>query len=145
MTAAMRIVNSLNAFNALLCCALLAIAVAPRHASAADLYVIAHPGMQLSAEAIRDVYIGEKQFAGDVKLIPVDNASAQADFLGKVLRLDQTRYANLWVKKSFRDALNPPALRNGDKEVVDFVIRTPGAVSYIGSNPPAGVTVLQKF
>jgi hypothetical protein len=114
-------------------------------ANAADIYVIAHPSTKITADAIRDVYIGEKQFAGDVKIIPVDNASAQAEFLEKVLRLDQTRYTNLWVKKSFRDALNPPATRTSDKEIVDFVRKTPGALAYVVGSPPTGVTVIQKY
>jgi hypothetical protein len=113
-------------------------------ANAADIYVIAHPATKITPEAIRDVYIGEKQFAGEVKIIPVDNAAAQAEFLEKVLRLDQTRYTNLWVKKSFRDALNPPATRTSDKEIVEFVRKTPGALAYIASSPPAGVIVIQK-
>jgi hypothetical protein len=115
------------------------------HATAADIYVIAHPDAKLSADAIRDIYIGEKQFSGPIKITPIDNAAAQADFLGKVLKLDQTRYANLWVKKSFRDALNPPSVKNSDKETIDMVSRTPGAVGYVTGSPPAGVTVIQKY
>ena len=65
-----------------------------RPAIAGDVYVIAHPDTKISAELVRDIYIGEKQFAGDIKLIPLDNAIAQSEFLGKVLKLDQTRYAN---------------------------------------------------
>ena len=115
------------------------------HALAADVYVIAHPGVVLSADTIRDIYIGEKQFAEGVKLVPVDNAAMLVDFLGNVLKLDQTRYANLWVKKSFRDALNPPALRTSDNEIIAYVRKTPGAVAYIGAPPPTGITLVQKF
>ena len=114
-------------------------------ALANDIYVIAHPSVKLTADAIREVYIGEKQFAGDIKIIPADNAASQANFLAKVLKLDETRYANLWVKKAFRDALNPPALRSSDREVADFVRKTPGAISYVSSPPEAGVTLIQKF
>ena len=114
-------------------------------ALANDIYVIAHPSVKLTADAIREVYIGEKQFAGDIKIIPADNSAAQANFLAKVLKLDETRYANLWVKKAFRDALNPPALRTSDRDVADFVRKTPGAISYVSSPPEAGVTLIQKF
>jgi hypothetical protein len=114
-------------------------------AIAADVYVIMHPDTKIGADVIRDIYIGEKQFSGERKIIPVDNAMAQNDFLEKVLKLDQTRYANLWVKKSFRDALNPPATRNSDKDVIEFVRKTPGAVSYVSSIPPAGVVVVHKY
>ena len=34
----------------------------------------------LSPDSIRDVFIGAKQFSGAIKLVPVDNAAAQADF-----------------------------------------------------------------
>jgi len=115
------------------------------NARAADVYVIAHPDSKLVAEAVRDVFLGDKQFAGDVKLVPLDNAAVQTDFLSKVLRLDAARYTNHWVKKSFRDALNPPAVKSSDKEVIDLVRKTPGAIAYVGSTPPPGVTVLQKF
>ncbi len=115
------------------------------HALATDIYVIAHADAKLTADVIRDIYIGEKQFNGAVKIVPIDNAAAQDDFLGKVLKLDQTRYANLWVKKSFRDALNPPTVMNSDREIIGQVRKTPGAVGYITSSPPADITVIQKY
>lgn len=114
-------------------------------AIAADVYVIAHPSTKVGTDAIREIYIGEKQFAGEIKIIPVDNAGAQTDFLEKALKLDSTRYANLWVKKSFRDALNPPSMRNSDKDVIDFVRKTPGAIAYVSSAPPSGVVLIQKY
>jgi hypothetical protein len=135
--------SSAPSFVRLLLQALVATGVS--QAMAADVYVIAHPDTKLSVEMIRDVYIGEKQFSGALKIIPVDNAAAQTEFLEKVLKLDQTRYANLWVKKSFRDALNPPSVRNSDKEIVEFVRKTPGALAYVISSPPTGVTVIQKY
>ena len=115
------------------------------YAMAGDVYVIAHPSVKLTPEFIRDIYIGEKQFSGDLRLVPVDNASAQEDFLGKVLKLDPSRYANLWVKKSFRDALNPPSLRSSDKDVLDFVRKTPGAIAYVSNPPSAGAILIQKY
>ena len=114
-------------------------------AVAGEIYVIAHADTKLTAENIRDIYIGEKQFADATKLTPLDNAAGQADFLSKVLKLDATRYANLWVKKSFRDALNPPPVKNSDKEIIDMVRKTPGAISYVTSAPPPGVLVVQKY
>jgi hypothetical protein len=115
------------------------------HAVAGDIYVVAHPDTKVTVDVIRDIFIGEKQFSGAVKIIPIDNAAAQPEFLDKVIKLDQTRYANLWVKKSFRDALNPPAVKNSDKEILDWVRKTPGAIGYVTSAPPAGIIVVQKF
>lgn len=114
-------------------------------AMAGEIYVIAHADAKLTADTIRDIYIGEKQFSGSIRIIPIDNAAAQTDFLGKVLKLELSRYENLWVKKSFRDALNPPAVKYSDKEIIELVRKTPGAIGYVADSPPAGITVIQKF
>jgi ABC-type phosphate transport system substrate-binding protein len=112
-------------------------------ASAADVVVISNPELTISAEEIKDVFLGEKQFAGSVKLIVVDNASAQSGFLSKYMQMDAAKYNNIWTKKSFRDGLTPPAVKSGDAEVIEYVKRTPGAVGYVSSNP-AGVKIIQK-
>jgi hypothetical protein len=113
-------------------------------AAAADLYVISHPGVTLTAAEVREVFLGEKQFAGPVKLVPVDNAAAQETFLDAVLKMSGAKYTTTWVKKSFRDALNPPPRRATDAEVADFVRRTPGAVGYVMSRP-AGVNIIAQY
>src|SRR5262245_57677122 len=113
-------------------------------AGAADLYLISHPGVTLTAPEVREVFLGEKQFAGPVKLVPVDNAAAQDAFLAAVLKMSSAKYGTAWVKKSFRDALNPPAKKATDAEVVDFVKRTPGAVGYV-TGGAAGVNIIAQY
>lgn len=113
-------------------------------AARADVFVIANPGTQVAAGDVNDIFLGEKQFSGSTKLIPVDNGPVQESFLSKVLKLDSGKYNTKWAKKSFREGLNPPAVKSGDAEVIEYVKRTPGAVGYVGS-APAGVTVVQKY
>lgn len=113
-------------------------------AAVADVVVIANPGTQVSAADVADIFLGEKQFAGSLKLVPVDNGPQQEAFLSKVLKLDGGKYNSKWAKKSFREGLNPPAVKSGDLEVAEYVKRTPGAVGYVAS-APAGVTVVQKY
>lgn len=108
----------------------------------AQVVAITHPSITLTAEDLRDVFLGEKQLAGSTKLVPVDNASAQDLFLAKVVKLDATKYTNAWTKKSFRDGLTPPSIKATDAEVIDFVKRTSGAVGYVKSAPPAGVNTI---
>jgi len=107
--------------------------------ASAQLVAITHPSVTLSVDDIHDVFLGDKQLAGSTKLIPIDNASAQEEFLAKVVRLNAAKYATAWTKKSFRDGLSPPEVKATDAEVVDFVARTVGAVGYIKTAPPAGV------
>lgn len=110
----------------------------------AEQFLISHPGTTLTAADVRDVYLGEKQFAGPVKLVPVDNTTGQEQFLAKVLNLDKARYAAVWTKKAFRDGLNQPPVKSGDNDVLEFVKRTPGAVGYVNASP-SGVNVLMKY
>jgi hypothetical protein len=121
--------------------ALLALAAA---APAAAQYVITNAATTLSPGELRDVYLGEKQFAGGIRLAPVDNLAAQEEFLARVLNLDKAKYGAIWTKKAFRDGLVQPPARSGDLEVLEFVRRTPGAVGYVRA-APSGVNVVQKY
>ena len=111
----------------------------------ADLFVVCNPNVSLRADDVRDVYIGEKSFAGSARLVPADNASAQAAFLEKVVKVTIERYTSLWTKKSFRDGANPPAVKINDAEAIAYVRATPGACSYVQSVPPTGVSVVAKY
>ena len=124
--------------------ALLMAASAPR-AHAGDLYIACSAGVALTMADVRDVFLGEKQFSGSVKLLPVDNGAAQADFLDKVMKMDSTKYTTAWTKKSFRDGSTPPSVKSGDGEVVEFLKHSPGGCGYLGSAPPAGLTLVGKI
>ncbi|MCK9283257.1 MAG: phosphate ABC transporter substrate-binding protein [Rhodocyclaceae bacterium] len=113
-------------------------------AHAAEVFVICNSGVQIAAPEIKEVFTGDKQFAGTLKLNPVDNGPLQAAFLSAVLKLDTLRYNMIWTKKSFREGINPPPVKSGDSDVLDFVRKTPGAIGYV-SSAPSGVTVIQKF
>lgn len=120
------------------------LAASAGRAFAGDVYVVCNSGVSLQSGDVRDVFLGEKGFAGSVKLVPADNSAAQAAFLEKVLKLDATKYAGIWTKKSFRDGANPPPVKSSDAEALAFVKATPGACSYTSSEP-AGVAVVAKF
>jgi len=119
------------------------VALAPS-ARAGDLYVIANSGTQVSQADVREIFLGEKTLAGAVKLVPVDNAQAQEEFLGRVMKMEATKYTASWTKKTFRDGVSPPPIKGSDAEVVQFVKATPGGVGYVTTSP-GGVTVVGKF
>lgn len=119
------------------------LAVTPSYALAEG-YVVAHSSVRVGASDIKDVFTGNMQFAGSVKLVPVDNGAIQGEFLAKMIRMDPDHYANVWAKKSFREGLTAPRIKSGDAEVLDFVKRTPGAIGYIGRQA-AGVNVITQY
>lgn len=120
------------------------LALAGGAARAGDLYVVAHPSVNLSADEVREVFLGDKQFAGSVKLAPVENASLQADFQSRVLKVDAARYASVWSKKGFREGLTPPPVRATDADVINGIKANPGTVGYV-AKPTADVKVIQKY
>ncbi|WP_428509015.1 hypothetical protein [Roseateles sp.] len=113
-------------------------------AQAGDVFMIANANVTLSADEIREVFVGDKQTAGGAKLAPMDNSAAQADFLAKVIKVDAAKYASIWAKKGFREGINPPLVRTSDLEVIAAVKSTPGAIGYV-SKASADVKVLQKY
>jgi hypothetical protein len=122
---------------------LLALA-APALACAGE--VIAHPNVNLSLDDVRNVYLGEKQLAGNLRLAPVTNSAIQDDFLAKVLQTDGPKYQARWIRKRFREGLTPPPVMGSDAEVIQFVRSTPGAIGYVSNvGNGDGVKLLEKF
>jgi hypothetical protein len=121
-----------------------ALAGACAMAQAGEVFVIANASLELTPEEVKEIFLGEVQFAGAMKLLPVDNASVQADFLARVLKMTGTRYQGAWTKKAFRDGLNAPPVKASDAEVLGFVKSSPGAIGYV-STPPVGVKIIGRF
>jgi ABC-type phosphate transport system substrate-binding protein len=109
-----------------------------------DVYVIANQVSLISASDIRDIFTGEKQVDHDVKVTPIDNLAVKGEFLEKALNVTQEKYLSIWVKKGFRDGLNPPVAKSSDLEVISAVKSSPGAVGYV-SKPTSDVKVIKKF
>jgi hypothetical protein len=126
-------------------CLLVAAALlAAGRAFAADVYVISNGALSMTPEEVKEVFLGEAQFSGSMKLLPIDNAGAQADFLARVLKMSAPKYSAAWMKKAFRDGLNAPAQKATDVEVLMFVKNNRGAIGYVNSEPH-GVHVVGKY
>lgn len=124
------------------CSAAILLLLAAQGANAGDIVIISNPEISVSADEVRDIFLGEKQFAGSTKLVVIDNAALQGNFLSQVMHMDAAKYNGIWTKKSFRDGLTPPAVKSGDAEAIEYIKRTPGAIGYV-STTPAGVKVIR--
>lgn len=123
---------------------LLASAPLALNASAGEVVVIASSGVSLTVDEVRDVFVGDKQLAGQLKLTPLDNIAAQEEFLRKVVKVNAGKYASIWAKKGFREGINPPPLRGSDAEVILAIKNSTGAIGYV-SEAPADVKVILKY
>ena len=113
-------------------------------AQAADVYVISNEAVHFAPGELREVFLGERQFAAGRRLVPLDNASLQKDFIDRVVRIDPEKYSTVWAKKGFREGINPPDLKAGDQAVIATVRATPGAIGYV-STVPSGVHVVGRY
>ncbi|MEQ1838554.1 MAG: hypothetical protein ABL858_09530 [Candidatus Nitrotoga sp.] len=112
-------------------------------ALAEGFFIISNPNIVLTRENIREIFLGEKQFADSVKITPVDNSAAQGVFLSNFVKIDSAKYNTTWAKKGFRDGLSQPIVKSGDAEVIHFVKSTSGAVGYV-TTQPRDVSVIKK-
>lgn len=112
---------------------------------AAEVYVICHPSVTLTASDLRDVFLGDKQFAGGTVLSLSDNGAARDMFVRKVLKMDVEKYRTAWTKKAFRDGVNPPTMTASDAEALEYVKRAPGRCSYVTTAPGPGVAIIAEF
>ena len=107
--------------------------------------VIANSGLKIESKDLVETFTGEKSTIEGVKVVLVDNKSAQGDFCTKVLGMDAGKFSSLWAKKSFRDGVPAPKMKNSDAEVIDFVKSTPGALGYVGGAASGDVKEVSKF
>lgn len=108
------------------------------------IFVIANNALALRPDEVRDVFLGQKEIIGNLKVKPIDNAALHEEFLRRVLNLDSLKYITIWTKKGFRDGADPPLQEFGDAEVIRTVKSTPGAVGYV-SKMPEGVRIIGKY
>ncbi len=118
--------------------------------SAADIKVIAHPGVgasSLSVEELKGVFLETKTSLSDGSHVepvlakggPVHEAFLR-EYLGKTDTALQTYYRSL----VFTGKASMPKVLASDAEVVAYVARTRGAVGYVSAGAStAGVKVLE--
>ena len=43
-----------------------------------DIFIVTRAAVKLATDDIREIYFGDKEYSGNVRLVPVDNRAAQA-------------------------------------------------------------------
>lgn len=106
-------------------------------ADAKELAVIAgksFPVDTLTLDAIQQIYRGDKELIGNVRLKPVDQRDTQQIkflFLDKVLNFSRDGYITYWNNRLFREGGIPPVLKQNAEEVILTVEDTVGAIGYV--------------
>jgi ABC-type phosphate transport system substrate-binding protein len=94
------------------------------------------PITRVSQAMLIDIYLGQKEVAGNVRLKPIDQGEGQeirATFLRKVLGMSHEAYVKYWNRHLFQEGGIPPALKSDSKEVIRAVKEREGAIGYVWS------------
>lgn len=108
-------------------------------AQAKQLAIIAgksFPVDTLTLDVLQDIYMGEKQIIGSVRLKPIDqrdNQPIKFQFLDRVLHLSRDGYITYWNNRLFREGGIPPIPKQNSEEVILTVEETVGAIGYVYS------------
>lgn len=119
-------------------------------ARAEELVVIVNskaPVQSVTAKDVKEIFLGEMAFWGDVKIVPVgyvDGAAVETDFLDRVVHVTENVYKTYWIKRIFREGGTPPRKVGSAAEALTNVARTPGAIGFVYASQLAGATDVRE-
>jgi ABC-type phosphate transport system substrate-binding protein len=108
-------------------------------AIAGDIVIIGNKYLaesSLKKQDLRDIYLGKKTGWSDNKKIVFaiqENPTVTVQFLKNYIHKSATQYASYWKEKVFTGKGIPPKSFSSDKDLIEFVARTEGAVGYVSS------------
>lgn len=123
-------------------------------AQAQAIAVIGHTGVseeKLSKEDLFKVLAQEETYWSndtEIKLADYNAGGIQNAFYGKLGKNIQF-FEKIWNQNKFKGAAQPPVMLANEKEVIDYVKSTPGAIGYVSLpsavNAGESVKLLMQF
>lgn len=102
-----------------------------------DIQVIVNPDVvagNLSISSLRNIFLGKKSYwENGSKIVPVvlKEGKTHQVFLGKYIHKTPHQFASYWRRMIFTGKGSPPQIVNSEKELLEFVQETFGAIGYI--------------
>jgi hypothetical protein len=83
--------------------------------------------------SLREVYLGEKKFAGDTKLRPINftEGPLKEAFLKTVVNMSLREYKHHHIAKVFQEGSSMPTTMGSPVDIIEFVSKEKGAVAYL--------------
>ena len=104
----------------------------------------------LQKEEIRRIYLKQRRFVGDIKLLPINlppRSSLRKSFEKNVLGMSRERLRRYWTIEHYK-GVRPPLVVPSPKSVVVYVEKVEGAIGYIKRSQlpkDANVTILYEW
>lgn len=119
-------------------------------ASAQKIVIIVHQDVTDSAlteDDIQDIYLGKKTKWSDnseIKPVQLKNDAVNETFLKTFVNRSKRLYQNHWNKMVFTGQGFPPKSFDSQRELIEYVAHTPGAISYINvAHVPIAIKTLK--
>jgi ABC-type phosphate transport system substrate-binding protein len=113
-------------------------ATAPGEAQEPGYKVIVHPanaGTVIKKPVLSGIFMGKNQRWGDGSpIVPVDQSAqsaVRAKFVKDVMNQSVAAVMAYWARQMMSGGARPPVVKASDREVIDFVVKTPGAIGYV--------------
>jgi len=106
---------------------------------AGDIIVICNKSVAESTvgkQDLKNIYMGKKTTWNDNKKIVFvvqDNSNVNEQFLSTYINKSSAQYSSYWKEKVFTGQGTPPKSLASDKEIIQFVTQTDGAIGYVSS------------
>ena len=126
-------------------CILVVLVAAPAYSG--EVAVIAHPSVpvnQISRSQLIDIYVGDvREWDNGEPVVLMDLKpksgvkDAFYDFIGK----SSSRVKSIWMRHMLTGEAEPPEALESQKEILDIVTATPGAIGYVDREVVTGNVV----
>lgn len=111
----------------------------PGIAVADDLIVIGNrsvPASELSQSDIQSIFLGKKKMWDNglkVEMATLGDGELTDRFLNSFVKKNSNMFRNYWKKQVFTGGGKPPVTFEREKDLVDYVSKTKGALGYVSS------------
>ena len=111
----------------------------PGNALAGDLVLIGNrsvPVSELSGDDVQNIYLGKKKVWDNgmkVMFATLSDGEVSGQFLKEYVKKNANTFNTYWKKQVFTGGGKPPVSFDKEKDLVDYVSTTKGAVGYVSS------------
>ena len=116
---------------------------------AGDMVIIGNKSVTestLSKQDLKNIYLGKKTTWSDNKkivFVTQDSSDVSDQFLTAYVNKSAAQFSSYWKEKVFTGEGTPPKSFASDKELIQFVAQTVGAIGYVSSGE--GLDAVKKL
>ena len=111
--------------------------VNPTPGSPAEIAIVANenfPEDHLTAEQVRNIYMGEIQILNSIRVYPIDQSHRKPirkTFLSQIIRMKRDTYVDYWNQRLYRKGGITPLLEDNSSDMLEAIQAKEGSIGYV--------------